>query len=67
MGEDEETDPNKAKDPDCDEEQGCKEVMEISISALARNPKHKAIRVPGVIKGRKISILNDSGSTQLCR
>lgn len=36
--------------------------MEISISALAGSLKHKNIRVPAMIKGRKISILIDSES-----
>ncbi|KAL2490851.1 Uncharacterized protein Adt_26479 [Abeliophyllum distichum] len=45
------------------EEQESKEVMEISINALDDKMRHKTIRVPGLIKWKKISILIDSGST----
>lgn len=37
--------------------------MKISINALAGVWKHKTIRVPAMIKGRRVSILIDSGST----
>lgn len=37
--------------------------MEISISAIAANLKHKTVRVFGIIKGRKVSILIDSEGT----
>lgn len=39
------------------------QVMETFVNALAGSSKHRTIRVPGIIKGRKISILIDSGST----
>ncbi|KAL2540199.1 Uncharacterized protein Adt_01177 [Abeliophyllum distichum] len=45
------------------EEQESEEVMEISINALDDKMRHKTIRVPGLIKWKKISILIDSGST----
>ncbi|KAL2491374.1 Uncharacterized protein Adt_27002 [Abeliophyllum distichum] len=50
---------------DGNSEQGeeSEEVMQISISALLGTMKHKTIRIPGVVKGSKISILIDSGST----
>ncbi|XP_022847898.1 uncharacterized protein LOC111370433 isoform X1 [Olea europaea var. sylvestris] len=37
--------------------------MEISINALAGRWQHQTIRVPRVMKGRKVSILIDNGNT----
>ncbi|CAA2960421.1 Hypothetical predicted protein [Olea europaea subsp. europaea] len=39
------------------------EVMQISIYALVGSPVEETIRLPRMIKGRKVSILIDSGST----
>ena len=39
------------------------ELMEISIHALAGETEHKTIRIKGMIQGRAITALVDSGST----
>ena len=39
------------------------EQMEVSIHALAAGNEHKTIRMSGIIKGKKVTRLIDSGST----
>ncbi|XP_071924641.1 uncharacterized protein [Coffea arabica] len=39
------------------------ELMEVSIHALAGGGKHKTIRIKGLVQGRAITALVDSGST----
>lgn len=62
IDEDEESGPKEDKEFESEGEQEGDEIMKISISALTANLKHKTIRVLGIIKGRKISILIDKGS-----
>nr|XP_027102942.1 uncharacterized protein LOC113724214 [Coffea arabica] len=39
------------------------ELMEVSVHALERGSVHKTIRIKGIIKGRVVIVLVDSGST----
>ncbi|KAL2491946.1 Uncharacterized protein Adt_27574 [Abeliophyllum distichum] len=39
------------------------EVMQIFVNALVGNMRHRTIRIPDKLKGKRVSILIDSGST----